>query len=354
MRSCFLSGLSSIAYELVWQRLLVRTAGATLPAVSTIFCIFIGGLWLGSLLSIPIGRSARSPLRMYALIELGIAAFGIGIPVLFSDRCAEKVLALEVFPLAMLIPAGMVEVGAAIVQNCLSLLALFLPAVLMGLTFNLVIAFTNSRIEKSKTERCLFTFYASNILGGALGCLLTSFFLVPSVGLSITSMLMALVNLLAFFLLFACSLVVFPYPEPLEDLLALLLPARGETAALSPVTTSFSPGSEGQATALFKSALPLKPKAGLQLVRELLPVGHSSLPMTTRQAPLTCFWEFPGDNGFGSELDSPDDVVARVINLFFELCSAREFSGFCRCCLLYCCFKKRFFEHIQYKCEWRC
>jgi hypothetical protein len=40
LTALFLSGMTAIAYEILWQRLLVRTTGATLPAVSQIFCVW--------------------------------------------------------------------------------------------------------------------------------------------------------------------------------------------------------------------------------------------------------------------------------------------------------------------------
>ena len=70
----FLSGFSGLVYEIIWMRKLTLIFGNTVHAVSTTLAVFMGGLALGSFL---FGRAAdrsSKPLRMYVLLELGIAA----------------------------------------------------------------------------------------------------------------------------------------------------------------------------------------------------------------------------------------------------------------------------------------
>src|SRR5215470_4468344 len=106
----FLSGASALIYELVWQRLLNLVFGVSTLSVSAVLAAFMGGLALGGLL---FGRRAdqtRHPLRLYALLELGIAATGVLVPIALS----------AVSGLSARFPAG--GPGYAITRLLLSLL----------------------------------------------------------------------------------------------------------------------------------------------------------------------------------------------------------------------------------------
>jgi len=139
LTALFLSGMTAIAYEIIWQRLLVRTTGATLPAVSQIFCVFIAGLWAGSLLSIPILRKSTTPLRTYAFLELAIAIFAILIPVFFGEQLSAEFLhGTHVLVQLFTSKSDNLDLMSAVVQNILYFVILFVPAVLMGVTFNCV------------------------------------------------------------------------------------------------------------------------------------------------------------------------------------------------------------------------
>ena len=68
----FMSGISGLLYEVVWLRMLARILGVTIFATATVIAAFMAGLALGSFL---LGRRIdrhRQPLRIYALLELGI------------------------------------------------------------------------------------------------------------------------------------------------------------------------------------------------------------------------------------------------------------------------------------------
>ena len=93
----FVSGFSSILYELVWLRLSMAQFGVTTAMVSIVLSVFMGGLGLGSWAS---GRwignlervSKTSALALYAVTELLIGACGIGVPVglLWGRRLLEN------------------------------------------------------------------------------------------------------------------------------------------------------------------------------------------------------------------------------------------------------------------------
>src|SRR5947207_11914118 len=85
----FVSGLSSLVYEVVWLRLAMASFGVTTPFVSIVLSVFMAGLAIGSALGGRIMRvratsSARDDLRLYAAIELAIGAWGVVVPGLLA------------------------------------------------------------------------------------------------------------------------------------------------------------------------------------------------------------------------------------------------------------------------------
>src|SRR6185436_19185274 len=71
------SGCAALIYEVVWFQLLQLSVGSSAVSLGILLGIFMGGMCLGSLL-LPRYISARHhPLRVYALLELGIGAMGL-------------------------------------------------------------------------------------------------------------------------------------------------------------------------------------------------------------------------------------------------------------------------------------
>ena len=71
------SGSAAMIYEVVWLQLLQLVIGSTAASLGVLLGTFMGGMCLGSLL-LPRMVSIRwHPLRVYALLELGIGAIGL-------------------------------------------------------------------------------------------------------------------------------------------------------------------------------------------------------------------------------------------------------------------------------------
>src|SRR6478752_3478863 len=85
------SGCSALIYEIVWFQLLQFVIGSSAVSMAVLLGTFMGGMCLGSL-ALPRLISARHhPLRVYALLELGIGV--IGILVLFGMPYVDQVYA---------------------------------------------------------------------------------------------------------------------------------------------------------------------------------------------------------------------------------------------------------------------
>src|SRR5580704_9859021 len=72
------SGCSALIYEIVWYQLLQFVIGSTAVSLGILLATFLGGLCLGSIALPRIFAIRRYyPLRVFAVIELGIGLCGI-------------------------------------------------------------------------------------------------------------------------------------------------------------------------------------------------------------------------------------------------------------------------------------
>src|SRR5262245_59421157 len=80
------SGCAALIYEIVWFQLLELVIGSTAVSLGVLLATFMGGMCAGSLLLPRVVPATRPPLRVYAELELGIAAFAVlilfGLPLL--------------------------------------------------------------------------------------------------------------------------------------------------------------------------------------------------------------------------------------------------------------------------------
>src|SRR5437588_4965685 len=80
----FASGMSGLVYQVIWVRDLALVFGATTFAISTVLTAFMGGLALGSFYFGRRSESVSNPLRLYAILEIGIGIYGLLVPFIFA------------------------------------------------------------------------------------------------------------------------------------------------------------------------------------------------------------------------------------------------------------------------------
>src|ERR1700710_2769794 len=80
------SGCAALIYEVVWFQLVQLVIGSSAISLGVLLGTFMGGMCLGSLLLPRFISPGEHPLRVYAMLEAGIALFGIlvlfGLPAL--------------------------------------------------------------------------------------------------------------------------------------------------------------------------------------------------------------------------------------------------------------------------------
>src|SRR5262245_46601377 len=83
------SGCAALIYEVVWLQLLQLVIGSTAVSLGVLLGTFMGGMCLGSLLLPRLVSGGRHPLRVYAVLEVGIGV--IGLLVLFGMPYVEHI-----------------------------------------------------------------------------------------------------------------------------------------------------------------------------------------------------------------------------------------------------------------------
>jgi spermidine synthase len=156
------SGAAALIYEVVWFQLLQLIIGATAVSLGVLLATFMGGLCLGSLLAGRMIPQTQHPLRVYAYLELGIAACGVLI--LFGLPAVGSALAPGTGPGFM----------GVLLRGVLCGLLLLPPTVLMGATLPAVARWVG---HTPQGVRWLGLLYGGNIAGAVFGALLSGFYL---------------------------------------------------------------------------------------------------------------------------------------------------------------------------------
>ena len=175
----FFSGVSSILYQVIWQRYLTFSLGSDTISSTIVVSVFMLGLGLGSLFGgwFSDKLSTSNRLIYYAVIEALIALFGIG----------------SHFYLYDFIYVGL-SGSSLIISILFSFLFLIVPTFLMGITLPLLSKLFDKSVEQMKS----FTFilYTANTLGAAAGAFLPIFFLFPIAGFPTLFYFAAFLNIL--------------------------------------------------------------------------------------------------------------------------------------------------------------
>lgn len=172
-----LSGTSALIYEVVWSRSLQFIFGSSTHTVATILAGLLIGFSLGSFLFSNLAQNTKSPLKHFALIEIGIGIYGLAMPLMIS--------------LAKGIYLQMPDV--LIFQLALCMLILLIPATLFGGLWPYVGRLCLSESDDTGSDAAIV--YSGNSFGSAFGAFLGGFILIPILGLGLSSLVASFLNL---------------------------------------------------------------------------------------------------------------------------------------------------------------
>lgn len=201
----FLSGFSSLLYQTTWQRILTQEIGVDFLSITFIVTIFMIGLGFGALWGgkVSLGVSSKNLLKLYAIIEIAIGAFGF-----FSIqliRWANKVN-LSVCS------------NSVFCDFIINLLVLSIPTLLMGMTTPIVIHFLRDTIEDF--GETIGIFYGINIIGAAIGSL-SSIFLIELIKINGVIYLSATINIVIGAIFFIYGIKKLYIPKNFSDNVSL-------------------------------------------------------------------------------------------------------------------------------------
>ncbi len=156
------SGCAALIYEIVWFQLLSLIIGSSALSLGVLLVVFMGGMCIGSVGFARVVSASEHPLRIYALLELGIAVFGI--------------LVLYGLPYAggLYTAIGGPGFGGLLLRAVFCMICLLPPTLLMGATLPAIARWVEAT---PKGVSWLGFFYGGNIAGAVFGCLLAGFYL---------------------------------------------------------------------------------------------------------------------------------------------------------------------------------
>jgi spermidine synthase len=156
------SGAAALVYQVVWQRVLAFHTGVGITSVALIVAAFMAGLGLGSHVG-GVGSARLTPrgaLRLFAVLELLVGLFALVSVPLYYDRVERWTGGLYRSP-----------AGSAVAH----FLALLLPTFLMGMSLPLLVRALVRDVAMA--PRTIGLLYGVNVVGAAIGALVTPWWL---------------------------------------------------------------------------------------------------------------------------------------------------------------------------------
>ncbi len=197
----FASGISGLIYEIVWSRIFTLLFGNTTYAISTVLTAFMAGLAAGSFI---FGRIAdkiqnsdsairnpqstifiKSPLMLYAILELCIGISALLVP--------SSLSILDNFYISIMVDSLPSAFYSNSVRFLISFFILFIPATLMGGTLPVLSRFFIHKMEDLGWNVAII--YAVNTLGAVIGCFMTGYMFIATIGVKNTTLLAVFINI---------------------------------------------------------------------------------------------------------------------------------------------------------------
>jgi spermidine synthase len=173
------SGCAALIYEIVWFQLLELVIGSSAVSLGVLLGTYMGGLCLGSLLLARVVSARRHPLRVYALLELGIGILGIA--VLFAVPHVARFYVAHVGQ----------GLSGILFRGLVCAACLLPPTLLMGATLPAI----SRWVETTPAGvSWLGFFYGGNIAGAVFGSLLAGFYLLRLHDMATATFVAAAIN----------------------------------------------------------------------------------------------------------------------------------------------------------------
>jgi spermidine synthase len=174
----FLSGLTSLGYQVTWTRLLTSGTGGYTYVFTAVLALFLAGIAIGAVLFTWLRPRIRSPLRVLAGSQVAVAVLAIlGLLLIIGSPR----------PLDPGDPLG--SVRALVVAAVVVVLPV---ATILGIAFPTASALLRDELGEAGSESG--SLLASNTIGAILGSLVIPFVLMPTIGSPAIIVVLALAN----------------------------------------------------------------------------------------------------------------------------------------------------------------
>ena len=163
----FVSGFAALVYETSWSRMIGLVMGQTAQAAAIVLAAFFCGLAIGQYLG---GKLAKrvSALLAYGAAEFCAASWGFAVPALFNVAADNFVDVAQTWP-----------IGSTAFQAIVCFLILLPATIPLGSTLPFMVEVLKSREDSKKQS---VRAYAWNTVGGLLGVIITSAWLLTFLG----------------------------------------------------------------------------------------------------------------------------------------------------------------------------
>jgi len=175
-----LSGGVALIYQVLWIRQLTHIVGVDVYAVTTGVSAFFAGLALGGLLLGRLADRVHRPLRLYAVLEIGVALVGVGMT--FALAHSASLFAI-------------LETHSAVLAWSLVFLMVGSGPFLMGGTLPAMVRSLGVTAQGIGAGGGWL--YAANTAGAIIGTLVTAFLLIPLLGIQGSALTAAALGLIA-------------------------------------------------------------------------------------------------------------------------------------------------------------
>jgi len=174
------SGCAALIYDIVWFQLLQIVIGASAVSLGFLLAAYMGGMCLSSAFFARVVAIRHHPLRVYALLELGIGLFGL----------------LELFGVPwvgrLYVAGASTGVIGLTLRGMVAAICLLPPTMLMGASLPAI-----SRWAQGSTHTAsqIGYLYSANIAGSVFGCLFAGFYLLRAFDMAVATYVAVAINL---------------------------------------------------------------------------------------------------------------------------------------------------------------
>ena len=171
-----ISGFVALSYEVIWSRVLALIIGSSVYAFSIMLTTFLIGLAAGAAIASRFVDRVRSPIRMFALLEVCVGVTSLAGAYVFNDL---PYVFVQLYRWVDSNSFGLILFGRFLIAS----FVMIVPTLLLGALFPLVVKIISSRNLGRATGRTVGDAYAANTLGAIAGSFASGFIMVPWLGL---------------------------------------------------------------------------------------------------------------------------------------------------------------------------